>query len=193
MVVGCSLGGLTEETRLKALAAVEKLSEPATQALAEEWIATLHAATAHRSDDPAGLALSLDLYASALTAWPADVALAACLKLARRRQKPNWFPPLNELEQACEAIGSGRKHLLAALRDWRPPTAAEIRRQGLHDQARAAWTEVAAMERQLGFVGDISALSPERRAQLDAIRAKRAEARALEIELSEMGGRAHAA
>jgi hypothetical protein len=44
-----------------------------------------------------------------------DVAKAVCSEMALRREKPNWFPTLSELDEALENTTDQRSKLLACL------------------------------------------------------------------------------
>lgn len=82
---------------------------------AEEWLATLQAACARRTDSEAMGALGLTLYASTLTMFPADIAKAVCVKMALRKTNgPNWFPSLSEINQECEKMATARTALAVA-------------------------------------------------------------------------------
>lgn len=120
-VEGFDLAGLTGLTRTQAIDAVESAMTPQTVEKCEELVATLHAVTARRNDDEAGLSVAMTLYAGCLAQYPADIAQSVCMKFAFRKAKPNWFPPLNELNEACEQATAQRQALLNALRSASPP------------------------------------------------------------------------
>lgn len=102
-------------------AALDKISQamtPATPEQCEGWLVMLQAATARRADTEATTAVSYALYASELRQWPADVAKAACERLARGRPDQsgtNWFPTLAELVAECERLAQARRSLFVCL------------------------------------------------------------------------------
>jgi hypothetical protein len=81
----------------------------------EAWVTTMHAVMAHRGSSQTALELILTIYAGCLRGYPADVGKTVCQELAIRREKPNWFPTLSELDEACEKRTEQRKALLASL------------------------------------------------------------------------------
>jgi hypothetical protein len=83
-----------------------------TKDQAEDWLVMLQAATAGGRKSEAGTAVALELYAGCLMRFPADVAKAACLKLAL---SATWFPTLAEINDTCEALASSRRLLAHAL------------------------------------------------------------------------------
>lgn len=87
---------------------------PPEVAQAEEWITALHLSTAHRGAGEAGLDAILTLYSGCLTRYPADIAKAVCMKFALRREKPNWFPTLSELDEEAENMTKDRQVMLDA-------------------------------------------------------------------------------
>lgn len=113
---GTDIAGLTPENRGEAIAAVEAAMTRPSVEDCEELVASLHAVTARRSEDGAGQALALTLYSSCLSQYPADIAKSVCMSFALRRQSPNWFPTLSELDEACERATDKRASLLRALR-----------------------------------------------------------------------------
>lgn len=127
-------------------AAIEKLSQamtPGTADQCEAWLVMLQAATARRNDSEAGSAVAYSLYASELRQWPADVARAACERLARGKGLgggANWFPTLAELVAECERQAAPRKVLLASLSRWAPEAERPTRptgddREAIHKMA----------------------------------------------------------
>ena len=99
-----------------AVAKVQAAMTRITFEQAEEFLAMLQAACAHRSEGEASSNVGLTLYASCLAQFPADVAKAACMNMALRKTKgPNWFPTLSELNAECERLASTRKAMLSAL------------------------------------------------------------------------------
>ncbi len=103
-----------EEARQLAAQAIKAATTRPTREDCEEWIATLHAVTARRADDASTLELILNVYCGVLARYPADVAKQACQDFALRREKPNWFPTLSELDEACERMASERIKLAEA-------------------------------------------------------------------------------
>jgi hypothetical protein len=83
-----------------------------TKDQAEDWLVMLQAATAGGRKSEAGTAVALELYAGCLMRFPADVAKAACMKLA---MTATWFPTLAEINATCEALASSRRLLAHAL------------------------------------------------------------------------------
>ena len=103
-----------EEARQLAAQAIKAAITRPTREDCEEWIATLHAVTARRADDASTLELILNVYCGVLARYPADVAKQVCQDFALRREKPNWFPTLSELDEACERMASERIKLAEA-------------------------------------------------------------------------------
>lgn len=114
-VTGFDIAGLTADNRSQAIDAVKAAMTPPTVDQCEEWIASLHAVCARRSDDQDTLSLVMSLYASCIAQYPADIAKEACMEFALRTAKPNWFPTLSEVNEACEKATNQRKQLLASL------------------------------------------------------------------------------
>jgi hypothetical protein len=119
-VEGVDIAGLTGLTKAQAIDAVESAMTPQTVEGCEELVATLHAVTARRGDDEAGLSVAMTLYAGCLAQYPADIAKAVCMSFALRKAKPNWFPTLSEINDACERETAQRKALLNALKSAHP-------------------------------------------------------------------------
>jgi hypothetical protein len=116
ITTGCTLAGLTPENAPKAVEMIRAAMTPPEIGQAEEWITALHLATAHRGAGEAGLETILNLYAGCLARYPADIAKAVCMKFALRREKPNWFPTLSELDEAAETMTKDRQVMLDAAR-----------------------------------------------------------------------------
>lgn len=106
---------LSPASKSKALAAYRAAMTPPKLEQVEGWLAMLHTATAHRSEGEATLSIAIDLYASALAQYPADVAKQACMNLATRRVAPNWWPTLSELLMEADDLVAERKAILAEL------------------------------------------------------------------------------
>lgn len=115
-VTGVAIRGLNANNLSDARAAVEASMTAATVDQCEEWIAGLHSVTAKRTDDRDGQELAMTLYAGCLAMYPADIAKQVCMDFALRREKPNWFPTLSELDEACEKRAAQRTELLKALK-----------------------------------------------------------------------------
>lgn len=115
-VTGFSFGGLTDDNRSEALRAVQSAMTPATVERCEEMVSTLHAVTAHRQDGENSLRLILRLYSDCLARYPADVSKAVVERFIYRSDKPNFFPTLSEVKDACDRSGHQRDQLLQALR-----------------------------------------------------------------------------
>ena len=115
-VEGFNLDGLTAANRNSAIDAVEAAMTRPTMEGAEELVASLHAATARRGDDAEGQSLAMSLYAGCLAQYPADIAKSVCMAFALRRVRPNWFPTLSEIDEACERASAQRAALLVALK-----------------------------------------------------------------------------
>lgn len=115
-VTGYSFAGLTEANRSDALRAVQSSMTPATPERCEEYVSTLHAVTAHRQDSENSLRLILRLYSDCLARFPADVAKAVVDRFIYRPDKPNFFPTLSELNEACEKAAGPRKTLFEGLK-----------------------------------------------------------------------------
>ena len=118
-VTGYSFEGLTEINRSRALEAIHSAMTPATVQRCEEHVSTLHAVTAHRNDSENSLRLILRLYADCLARFPADVAKAVVERFIYRSDKPNFFPTLSELKDACDKAAAQRQQLLASLENKR--------------------------------------------------------------------------
>lgn len=114
-VTGYSFEGLTPDNRSRALEAVQSAMTPATVQRCEEHISTLHAVTAHRNDSENSLRLILRLYADCLARYPADVSKAVVQRFIYRSDKPNFFPTLSELKDACDKAAAQRQQLMAAM------------------------------------------------------------------------------
>jgi hypothetical protein len=125
-VEGFDLAGLTEANRYAALDAVQSAMTRPTVDDCEELVASLHAVTARRGDDAEGQALSMALYAGCLAQYPADVAKSVCMAFALRKARPNWFPTLSEINEACERAVAQRAALLASIQSAK---AAEANRE----------------------------------------------------------------
>lgn len=118
VVVGYTLDVADHQNLPAAIAKTEQALTPATADQCEGWLVMLQAATAHRQDSEITSAVAYSLYAAELRRWPADVAKAACERLARGRPGQtgtNWFPDLAEVVRECERLAAPRKALLSSL------------------------------------------------------------------------------
>lgn len=115
-VTGYSFKGLTDANRSDAERDIRGAMTPATPEQCEEWIVTLHAMTARRSDDELSQAVILKFYSQALGRYPADVAQSAWNYFLRRKDRPNFFPPLSELEDYCDRLVMPRRMMMENVR-----------------------------------------------------------------------------
>lgn len=100
-----------------ALAKVEAATTPPDRGDAEGWVAALHVATAGAKRSGELGEMTLELYASALMQWPADVAKEACKTMAvTPKTETAWFPTLPELMAVCERLGSPRRAMLFGIK-----------------------------------------------------------------------------
>lgn len=87
-----------------------------TKEQAEDWLIMLQAACAGGRRSEVWATVALELYAGCLMRFPADVAKAACMRLALDpRPGGNWFPTLAELNAMCDALSSSRRLMAHAL------------------------------------------------------------------------------
>lgn len=114
-LMGFVFSDLTPEVRQTALNHATAAMTPPSVDDCEAWVTTMHAVMAHRGSSATALEIILTVYAGCLRRYPADVAKAVCTELALRREKPNWFPTLSELDEACEKRADQREKLLASL------------------------------------------------------------------------------
>lgn len=115
-LTGYSFAGMTDASRPKVAAALKSVMTPASENDCEGWVATMHACMAHRGSSETAVELILSLYAGRLQMYPADVAKAVCIAFTLRREKPNWFPTLSELDEACEKAAEARSALAESAR-----------------------------------------------------------------------------
>lgn len=123
VVVGCDFTVEDPANLPAAISKVRQAMTPASVDQCEGWLVMLQAATAHRQSSDASSAAAYALYASELRQWPADVAKAACERLARGRAGTTgtvWFPTLAELVRECERMAAPRQAMLASLERWHP-------------------------------------------------------------------------
>jgi hypothetical protein len=97
---------------------VEDLCEPCDPKLAAKKLAELRVLTAHRARDGVDVELMAGAYTQRLAAYPADVVVEACDGWSNREE---FWPTWAELKAECDKKMRGRKQLLNALREWRPP------------------------------------------------------------------------
>ena len=123
VTVGCNFDIRDHAAIPAALDKIEQALTPASPEHCEGWLVMLQAATAHRADSGATSAVAYSLYAAELRQWPADVAKAACERIARGKpcqSGTNWFPTLAELVKECERLASNRKAIYRALQRYVP-------------------------------------------------------------------------
>ncbi len=111
-----------------------KMEAPAPQSAIEGWLAELSVITAKRADDEFTETLRLSAYTARLSAYPADVARAACLGREWR-----WWPTWAELKDECDRLVSPRREMATALR-----IAAPVRREAPEDDRKRVTPERAA-------------------------------------------------
>ncbi len=88
---------------------------------AQGWLAILQAACAPRQTSEATAAVALSLYSRTLMEYPADVAKAACMSLARGKgEGVNWFPTLAEVINECDKLFTNRQMMIRDLPDYEP-------------------------------------------------------------------------
>jgi hypothetical protein len=114
-LTGFTFSGLTPEVRQMAREHTLSAMTPPSVDDCEAWITTMHAVMAHRGSSATALEIILTVYAGCLRRYPADVAKAVCSEMALRREKPNWFPTLSELDEALDNTTDQRSKLLASL------------------------------------------------------------------------------
>lgn len=159
--VRASLYGVTPENRLAAIERLQAGRQPAAPGHIDNWIAAMHAATKHRSEDTAGLGLIRSLYRSILSKYPGSVARETCLHLTTRCE---WFPTAKELTDACDAA---KMRYDAVLKELTGKPREPVMLSGREAELEGLREEQAGLRKRLGFVGDVSALSPERRVMFD--------------------------
>lgn len=115
VIDGFDIRGVTPENRGAAWDAVVSAMTKPTQMQAEEWIGGLSTVTVPRSQGDDASEVALTLYCARLSRYPADILKQVCLDFALRRVKPNWFPTLSEMDEACEKLTMKRQKLLDAL------------------------------------------------------------------------------
>ena len=153
--------GVTLQNQQAALQRIDAALAPAPIAQVDQWIAALHVGTKHRSEDPASLELIQKLYRATLSQFPASAARDACAELLKTSE---WFPTIKELNEACGHHSRPLRSLRNSVASWREPEPARAREETETDRLIA---EREAIRRKLGFVGDITKLSPEKRALYD--------------------------
>ena len=134
---------------------------PAPIGQIDQWIAALHVGTRHRNEDESSLELLQKLYRATLSQYPASATREACGELLKTSE---WFPTVKELTDACDRHAAPLRSLRHRVASWRLPPPAVVREETETDRLLAEKDEI---RRQLGFVGNVAALSPERRALYD--------------------------
>lgn len=157
---------MTEHAKPEAARVTEYAMRPAPAEQLNNWIAAMHAATKHRSEDTAGLELIRGLYRSILSKYPAGAAREACVKLTTGSE---WFPTAKELTETCDGLTNPLRALAQAVIEWQPKSEGKIEADRAYGRAMRAREELDAMNRRLGFVGNIHELSPERRALWESV------------------------
>jgi len=152
---------MTEASKPEAARAAEYAMRPAPAEQLNNWIAAMHAATKHRSEDSAGLELIRGLYRSILAKYPGSVAREACVKLTTGSE---WFPTAKELTETCDRLADPIRALAEAVISWRPKPEGKVEADRAYGRLQRAREELDDMNRSLGFVGNIHELSPARRA-----------------------------
>src|ERR1700756_2242465 len=174
VVVGCDLALTDPEQRAKAIARMEGAQVGPTKTQAEDWLIMLEASCSSARKGDVSKVIQFEVYAGTLARFPADVAKQACVNLALRTGRDGgWFPSLADLNAECERLAGPRLAVLAALRNWRPPSPEEARREAVRERlfrAKEMEDEAHLLKRS----------DPERHAQLTAdVKALRNEADAL--------------
>ena len=146
-VVGYRMDGLTDAVRDKAIETVSLAMTRTPLDKAQELIVMLHTATASRAEDEVGLSVKMNVYASALTDLPLDVAIQTVTDLSKSSK---WFPTLSELVDYGRALANPREALLVSLKRWKPidPAQAEVER--LEAVYRRLRSESSALETKIG-------------------------------------------
>lgn len=140
VTTGCDLAVKDTANIPAAIAKIETAMAPPTKDQCEDWLVMLQTALAGGKRSAVSATMALELYAGALSRFPADCAKAACMELATRpRTATAWFPSLPELIAECERHAGPRQALLSSLKAWREPTEAER----LHAEADG-WAYAAA-------------------------------------------------
>lgn len=123
-----------------AISKIQSAMTPGEDRQLSEWLALLQAATAHRSGTEGSAAAGYAVYLSTLRQYPADVAKAACEKLARGKPGAgvNWFPTLAELIDTCDILAAPRKVMLVGLAAYTPPVTQQRHKPTSADRANVA-------------------------------------------------------
>lgn len=124
----------TDDDKARVADALRKMEARAPQDAIEGWLAELSVITAKRADDEFTETLRLAAYASRLSAYPADVARAACLGREWR-----WWPTWAELKDECDRLAAPRREMASALR-----IAAQPRQEAPADDRKRVTPERAA-------------------------------------------------
>lgn len=120
---GCRLTVTDPDHIPAAIAKIEAAMTPGTREQCEAWLVMLQAALNQGKRSQASALVALELYAGALSRYPADVAKRVCETLATRPRKGGaWFPSLPELIEELDNAGMERASLLASLKAWRQPS-----------------------------------------------------------------------
>lgn len=149
VTVGCGFDIRDHGNIPAALDKIEQALTPASTEHCEGWLVMLQAATAHRADSGPTSAVAYGLYAAELRQWPADVAKAACERIARGKPGhvgTNWFPTLAELVSECDRLASNRKAIHAGLLRYVPTPPGTVDRLGEPSEAQRAAVHKMAEE-----------------------------------------------
>lgn len=103
--------GFDQAAATRSLAAA---MSPPDRAQLAKWLATLSAITASRPRDDLDVGLIMAIYTERLSAFPADVVEHVLL-----RERWKWFPPIADLEEACERFTSRRRTIAGLLAQGR--------------------------------------------------------------------------
>ena len=109
VAVWCDASG-NRESALAALTDLRNFMTPAPVRKIETWLAELSVTVARQKDDDFGDELRLNVYASRLSRYPADV-VRQVLQEGRFQFWPTW----DELAKRCDAATAPRAHMIAAL------------------------------------------------------------------------------
>lgn len=177
ITTGCDFKIEDEAVIPQAIAKIEQAMTPATQEQCEGWLVMLQASTARRADSDATSMVAYAVYTSELRKWPADVAKAACERLARGKlghTGPNWFPTLAEIYHECQRMAAPREVMLSALHKWAPKELPYPSARGRPEPSEADKAQVRRMADQA--LAELNAaaerVNPRKTADLPSIAGK---------------------
>lgn len=139
--------GMTEQVRDTAIEKVELAMTRTPFAKAQELIVMLHTSTASRQEDDVGLAVKMNVYASALMDLPLDVAVKTINDLIKSSK---WFPTVSEIIEHGRAMVNPREALLVSLKRWKPTDPAQAECDRLELAYRRLRMEASALETRIG-------------------------------------------